>query len=165
MMGDHGWIEKFVLYEEAIKVPLLIRVPWLSKNHRMIDGRISLVDLAPTLLDLVYLVLPESIQGVSRAGVLRGDDTLENNDVFVEWNVSKDKTNHARTVIADDHWKLNLYTEDNCELFDLQNDPHEMINLFNDPDQKPRVNELTERIIQWQRLTGDTLELPTTLRD
>ena len=53
MAGDHGILEKRTLYEEATRVPLLIHVPWISHNQKRIEGSISLVDLVPTLLDLV----------------------------------------------------------------------------------------------------------------
>ena len=56
-------------------------------------------------------------------------------------------------------WKLNLSPGDQCELFDLTNDPWEQVNLFDDPAYRDRVRLLAGRIRTWQFHTGDTLAL------
>ena len=63
MVGDHGILGKTVLYEESVKVPLLIHVPWLSNQQRVIGGNISHIDLVPTLLDLMGESIPRSSAG------------------------------------------------------------------------------------------------------
>ena len=157
MMGDHGQLTKGVLYEESVKVPLLIRIPWLGKQQREVVGRFSQIDLAPTLLDLLGEPIPETLQGESRVPVLRGEETLERNDAFVEWNAADDPW---RTVVSAEGWKLNLSPEDQCELFDLNADPHEQQNRFDDPDQKDRIRDLAARIRRWQERTEDEAPLP-----
>ena len=67
-----------------------------------------------------------------------------------------------RSVITPDRWKLNLCAGDQCELYDLNNDPYEMNNLFDDPAQADRVRDMAARIRIWQGETGDTVPLPTT---
>jgi arylsulfatase A-like enzyme len=87
MMGDHGLFEKCVLYEAAVKVPLIMRVPWLSRETKHVSGRISQIDLVPTLLDLLGEPTPERLEGESRADVFyeEGTSSLEKNDVVIEW--------------------------------------------------------------------------------
>ncbi len=176
MMGDHAIFTKTVMYEEAMKVPLLVRVPRLGKKQQRIGGRMSQADLVPTLLDLMDQPIPSHLQGQSRASVLRGNQTLEENDVFVEWNgrdargelTTEDDPNDERecldgawrSVISHEGWKLNLSPVDQCELYDLNADPPEMNNLFDDSKWKDRVRELGRRITRWQERTGDTCELP-----
>ena len=60
-----------------------------------------------------------------------------------------------------DRWKLNLCAGDQCELFDLNSDPYEENNLFEDSAQKDRIRKLTARVHLWQIRTGDTAPLPT----
>ena len=175
MMGDHGMLEKRSLYDEASRVPLLMRVPWLSRQQRMIDGSVGHVDLVPTLLDLLGEPVPGHLQGRSLAPVLRGDRTLEGNDVFIQWNgLSPEMEDRAlgsaainrmltlpwRAVVSDG-WKLNLCAGDQCELYDLNADPYEMTNLFDDPSQRDRVRDLAARVRAWQIRTGDDAPLPS----
>jgi len=186
MMGDHGLFEKCVLYEEAVRVPLLVRVPWLGHGPRLIPGRISQIDLVPTLLDLLGEPIPAGLQGQSRSAVLRGEATLTGNDVFVEWNgpdgrparffdqgsahlrepldaATRQRAGEKwmavqgawRSVISADGWKLNLSATDQAELYDLDSDPHELRNRFDEPGQQGRVGELADRLRAWQAQTAD----------
>ena len=86
LMGDHGILGKTLMYEESIKVPVLLRVPMLDAEPRRIGGQFSHIDLVPTLLDLLGLEVPAHLQGQSRVPVLCGRDDLAANDVFVEWS-------------------------------------------------------------------------------
>ena len=86
MAGDHGMLEKRTMYEEATRVPLFIHVPWLSEGARRVDGSVGLVDLVPTLLDLVGDPIPSHIEGSSLQPVLQGKKALDDNDVFLQWN-------------------------------------------------------------------------------
>ena len=177
MMGDHGMLEKRSMFEESSRVPLLIKVPWLSNPNRVIDGSVSHIDLVPTLLDLIGENVPQHLQGKSLLSVLEGSEDLSENDVFISWNgydnsvpdrfLGDHRINRMlrlpwRTVVTPDRWKLALCAGDQCELYDLNNDPYEMINLFNDPDQKDRIRDMAARIRVWQIQTGDEVPLPTT---
>ena len=59
-----------------------------------------------------------------------------------------------------DRWKLNLSAGDQCELYDLDADPHEMRNLFDDPRQRDRVREMAARVRAWMYELGDATPLP-----
>ena len=144
MGGDHGMLEKRSLYEEASRVPLLMSVPWLNSAQTRIDGSVSQIDLVPTLLDLLDQPVPDHLQGASRAPVLKGEASLDDNDVFLQWNGMGDRNLGSplinrmvslpwRSVITADRWKLNLCAGDQCELYDLNNDPFELTNLFEEP--------------------------------
>ena len=177
MMGDHGMLEKRSFFEEASRVPLLMKVPWLSQERTLVEGSVGQVDLVPTLLDLIGEDAPGNLQGKSLRPVLEGDADLSDNDVFVQWNGTSEEIIDRflgsaeinrmlalpwRSVITPDRWKLNLCAGDRCELYDLNSDPHEMNNLFDDPAQADRVRDMAARIRIWQQRTGDTAPLPTT---
>lgn len=171
MLGDHGILGKTVLYEEAVKVPMLIRAPALGRRHRMIPGRFSHIDLLPTLLDLMAIPMPGKLQGESRVSAPRGDASL-GSDVFIEWNRSdghpmpgEAEVNRAmispwRTVITGDGWKLNLSANDQCQLYDLKSDPAELVNLYDEPRYRARALDLGSRIHEWQERTDDDIPLP-----
>ena len=86
LLGDHAMLEKRSFYEESAKVPLLMAIPGLTQDQREIDGSFSHIDLVPTLLDLLGEPIPGHLHGQSRLGVLEGRESLEDNDVVIEWN-------------------------------------------------------------------------------
>ena len=159
-LGDHGWMGKFVQYEESVRVPLLFRIPWLTKEFTLINGRVSQIDLVPTLLELLGREVPGNLQGKSRAATFLDHQGLDDNDVFIEWNTQPGVPNEARTLVSAEGWKLNLYTDDNAELFDLNTDPYEMKNQFGRAQQKGRIRDLATRLQAWQKETGDAIRLP-----
>ena len=173
-MGDHGILGKTLMYEESVKVPLLIRAPMLGKEQRRIGGNFSHIDLVPTLLDLLGQQVPERLQGTSRVPVLCGEDDLSDNDIFIEWSgadghppasIGEAEPNRSmvhplRTIISAERWKLNLYGKGQGELYDLNADPHELENLYHRPAHRERIGELLGRIRVWQQQTGDEGELP-----
>ena len=174
LLGDHAMLEKRSFYEESARVPLLMSVPSLGREQREIGGSFGHIDLVPTLLDLLGEAIPGHLHGRSRLGVLEGRETLENNDVVVEWNGIRpghfdrgqatpevDRLNHSmwRSIITH-RWKLNLCAGDQCELFDLNTDPYEENNLFDDPGQRDRIRDMAARLRVWQHLTDDTAQMP-----
>ncbi len=176
MLGDHGMLEKRSFYEEASRVPLLMRVPWLSREQTVVPGNVGHIDLVPTALDLVGEPAPAGLQGRSLVPVLEGDETLDGNRVFIQWNGTSDEVPDRflgsdainamlalpwRSVVSGG-WKLNLCAGDQCELFDLESDPHELNNLYDDPAQKDRIRLMAAQTRSWQYTTGDTAPLPAT---
>ena len=184
MVGSHALLELRSFYEPVSRVPLLVRAPGMGRQQRFVEGNFSQIDLLPTLLDMLGQPAPPYLQGVSRADVLAGDATLEGNDVFIQHNgfgdrdltseesratLSREKADQMnimnnlpwRAVVTADRWKLNLSPGDQCELYDLNTDPYEMTNLYNDPAQRDRIRGMAARIRVWQDDTGDTAALPT----
>jgi arylsulfatase A-like enzyme len=173
-MGDHGILGKTVMYEESIRVPLLLRAPMLAEDARRIDGNFSHIDLLPTLLDILAVGIPDRLQGESRAPVLRREADLSGNDVFCEWNganghlrasigeaeINRSMAEPLRTVISADRWKLNLYTRGAGELYNLNDDPRELQNLFNRPEHRERRRDLFQRLRRWQQGVDDRAPLP-----
>ncbi|MBT7595765.1 MAG: hypothetical protein HN559_12705, partial [Gemmatimonadetes bacterium] len=121
--------------------------------------------------------------GASRAAVLRGEEDLADNDVFIQHNGIGDrdltsaasshtmapervdqlnmmKTAPWRSVVTADRWKLTLCAADQGELFDLNSDPGEVTNLFDGPEHRDRIRSMAARLRLWQQETGDTATLP-----
>ena len=169
LMGDHGILGKTLMYEESIKVPMVLRAPMVDQPPRSVGGRFSHIDLVPTLMELLGLERPDRLQGRSRVPVLQGRENLDGDDVFVEWSgadghapagfgeaePNRSMVHQYRTIVAADGWKLNLYGKGQGELYDLNSDPHELVNLYHREEQAGRISDLSERIRAWQEETGD----------
>lgn len=172
MAGDHCMLEKRAFYQESARVPTILSVPWMTRAQKRVDGVFSHVDLVPTLLDLAGHEAPDSVEGVSRASGIEACDLGESR-AFIEWNgigdrnlgnptINKLATLPWRSVVTPDRWKLNLCAGDQCELFDLNTDPHELTNLYNEPEHKDRIRMMAADIRLWQHETADSVALPNT---
>ena len=185
MMGSHQLLAKCVQYEEAIRVPLLVKLPGQSRPVRLM-GPLSQVDLLPTLLELMDAEDRPGLEGRSLAGPLTtGEPT--GRDVVVEWNGSNNGfgdrigqvsipesiagmapqeeiveavEDPVRTLLTPDGWKLNCSPRGEHELYDLNTDPHETCNLAGDPSQLERMNRYLARLRAWQEETNDNAPLP-----
>ena len=176
MMSDHSLLAKCVMYEKAVRIPLLLHVPEL-KNRR-IGGNISQVDLLPTLLELMEQPHDSQLQGASRANLLRGEGDALENDVVIEWNADDSlasgqnapegftledmrrvQRQNWRTMVSRERIKINVSDDDKSELYDLNDDPHELHNRWHDADCFGRRDALLARLKQWQSATGDKLGL------
>ena len=179
MMGAHGLVRKEVNYEEAIRVPWLMRVPWLKKKQEIKNYPVSHIDLVPTLLDLMGSEIPQELPGKSLTGYMKGGAVPEDM-VFIEWaprskgrykKLKYDRSaydpdelenafnNSSRCVLSPDGFKLTVSRGDKSFLFDLNEDPLETTNVIGEEFYAPVVEELFNEILEWQKRTGDTLSL------
>ena len=175
-LGDRGMLgTKRAFYEEIAGVPLLVRAPWISRSQKKIEGNIGHVDIVPTLLELMGVdasEMPDHLQGRSRVDVLEGQKELCD-DVFMQWyehsptvplgtpDIERMSRVSWRSVVTADRWKLNLSPGDQCELYDLNTDPFELNNRFDDPECRDRIRDMTARIRIWQDAVDDKLRLPS----
>lgn len=125
---EHGRIDHgFTLYNELLHVPLILRLPG-QQSGRVIDDRVSSIDVLPTILELLA-VSPENVQplrGTSLTPALRGESAAR--DVFSETDYRQ--YTYKRSIITPEGWKL-IYTLESQtrELFDLTADSGEQHDL------------------------------------
>lgn len=146
--GEHGWAEKRFMYEESIRIPLLIRWPGHIEKGITVEAPVQNIDFAPTFLDIAGIENPKNMQGRSFVPLLKGE-------VPEDWRKSiyyhyYDHGIHGvprHDGVRTDRYKLiNFYTDDAWELYDLINDPNEMNNLYNNPDYKQIIAELKQEL-------------------
>ncbi len=157
MGGSHSLIQKGVLYEEAVRVPMLLRVPFRHSRKVSVAEPVSHIDLVPTLLDLMGAAHRDELPGESWSLIWEGRPRREDH-VFVEWT-DVEGGPHARAVISPDGSKLALYKNDNSLLFDLARDPLELTNLFYRPASQNTIRRLRRKLAEWQRRQQDILPL------
>jgi arylsulfatase A-like enzyme len=154
-IGSHGLLGKQDLYEESVKVPLIISGPGIPKNQ-VRDAMVYLYDIYPTLSDLCGLPVPDGVDGVDFTKVLMGKQKETRNSLYTAYK------NTARGVRKDE-WKLIRYPlRDYTQLFNLKNDPLEINNLAALPENKAKVEEMMGLLNKWYVFTNDTANMHPT---
>jgi len=157
-LWDHGWLAHGVfLYEEMVRIPLVVRFPGVIPPGRVVGGLAAHVDLAPTLAGLIGRPLVADARGRDLSPQLRGTaDPDPDRAVHLQRRqYQASRLGHLRIAgpkhaIRVGTWKLILSPEElGFELFDLAHDPGELHNLAG---LRPDVVEaLGERLVAWQR--------------
>lgn len=151
IVGDHGeafgeheeYGHSVFCYEENLKVPLVFSNPRLFPAGRVVEERVSLIDIMPTLLDLYGLDRPGSVQGISFRGMLDGKKERGERSFYIESMYGKETLGWAPLAgIIDGPYKYISLPEP--ELYDLKNDPREMRNLY--PSDKEISIELDKKL-------------------
>lgn len=131
-LGERGFAGKWTMHDLSVRVPLIVFDPRMAKTRRgIIDTRMVLnVDIAPTILDLAGLFIPQTIQGKSLGPILKGSRENLRKEILTEhlWNHPDiPQTEAVRT----EKWKYIRYPQhpEFEELYDLQVDSIEKNNL------------------------------------
>jgi arylsulfatase A-like enzyme len=165
---------KNVFFEASVHVPFLIRYP-----GRVAPGvrreLVEMVDVAPTLLEFCGLPAPKECQGRSLAPLLTGTGSYQSRSVVFAENIIPEvitsgsldmsytpglgvagirhpDAKMARTA----RWKVNYYPGHGGELYDLENDPGETRNLYQEGSYRGRVEELKQALLDWMITADET---------
>ncbi len=152
-MGAHGLMGKQNQYEHSIRSPLVLAGPGVPGAFES-AALCHLRDLYPTLCELCAIPVPDSVQARSLLPLLRGEVAELHPFVIGAFT-------GAQRMICDARWKWIEYPQaGRRQLFDLQNDPHELRDLSAEPAQQTRVQTLAARLRVALRGMGDPLPLP-----
>ena len=150
-LGDHGLLQKGCrFYEGLVRVPLIFRWPDRFVPGLQSDALVELLDMTATILELGELPLPDYQQGQSLLPILRGDANANHLRDFVRCEYFDaldphftDGTGTYATMYRDRRYKLSVYHGHRTgELYDLQNDPWEFNDLWDDPEHQHIKAEL-----------------------
>ncbi|MFB6135367.1 MAG: sulfatase-like hydrolase/transferase [Halobacteriaceae archaeon] len=159
LYGQHGLTAKGPFhYEDLLRVPTVVRYPGEVPAGRRCSALQSLQDLAPTVLNLCGLDAPREMTGVDQSAVWRGDRASAREHVLVE-NNHEPGVLHCQTYV-DERYKLTAYQgESYGELFDLEEDPDELHNRWDDPDYRDLKTELLRELLS-ARMGAQSLWMP-----
>jgi arylsulfatase A-like enzyme len=173
-LGAHHLFGKETMFEEAARVPWLIRLAG-QKRGRVVSQPVGHIDFVPTLLDL--LGQPKHAQCAGKSLLpLINEQAVPTQHVILEWAPNRTKIKKGtklarrrmikraveestRTIVTADGWKLCLRDKDSNELYNLNDDPFETRNLYGDRQYESFISRLTNEIHRWQQSTEDKLKL------
>jgi arylsulfatase A-like enzyme len=174
-LGAHHLFGKETMFEEAARVPWLIRLAG-QRRQKTISHPVSHIDFVPTLLDLLGEPNHPQCAGKSLLPFIHNETSSPPRNVFLEWAPNRTKVKKGstlarrgtikravdestRTLVSPDSWKLCLRDKDLNELYNLKDDPFETRNLYSGAQYASVVSRLATEIHRWQEATNDKLKL------
>jgi len=173
-LGAHHLFGKETMFEEATRVPLLVRLPG-QRASKTVPHPVSHIDFVPTLLDLLGQPNHPQCAGKSLLPLIT-EEAAPSQNVFLEWAPNRTKVRKGtklarrrlvkraveestRTIVTPDGWKLCLRDKDLNELYNQKDDPLETRNLYSDRQYASVISRLAEEIHRWQESANDNLKV------
>ena len=145
-LGDHGFFDKRFIYEESLRMPFMVKYPKKIKAGSVNEDIISNIDFAPTLLELAGISTTQKMQGTSFVPVLEGNTPKDWQDAMYYHYYEFPFWHHVQPHYGIRTQKYTLahfyYNIDVWELYDLEKDPGQVNNIYNDPNYAEVTTEL-----------------------
>ena len=159
-VGAHGLVGKWMMYEESIRVPLIVRDPRVGpEGRRRRRKEMALnIDVAPTVLSMAGVDAPAGMQGLDLRPFLKETGAAGREEWYYEHTFATAKERGERPIPASEgvrtrRWKYIRYTSEQPvleQLFDLEADPHEEQDLAREPDQAARLKEMRAKCDEYR---------------
>lgn len=146
--GEHGWAEKRFMYEESIRMPLLVRWPGQLEAGSIVTAPVQNIDFAPTFLDAVGAGVPKEMQGRSFVPLLKGETPGNwRSSIYYHYYDHGIHNVPRHDGVRTDRYKLiHFYTDDAWEFYDLESDPNEINNQYGKPEQRQIIGDLKDEL-------------------
>ncbi len=160
-LGEHGWYDKRFMYEESLGMPLLVRYPKEISPGTKSDELVMNLDFCPTILDYAGIKIPEDVQGESLRSLLQGE-TPDNwrQSIYYHYYEYPHGWHNVRKHygIRTKKYKLIHYYDDidAKELYDLEKDPHELSNIYDDSYFAKIQEELETKLVNLRKYYQDS---------
>ncbi|MBI4606939.1 MAG: sulfatase-like hydrolase/transferase [Planctomycetes bacterium] len=148
-LGAHGVLGKQALYEECVRVPLILRWPRLARGPAASGRLVTLADLFPTICEAAGVPVPAGVEGKSLLGLYRGEEAPLRDEVRLMYH------DLHRGIRTEAH-KLILHLRTGArELFDLERDSHELASLAGKPEHAALEARLAARLDAWREASPE----------
>lgn len=124
-LGEHFFWQKNNVHEDVTRIPFIISAPGYKAGTS--DSFAELIDIYPTVSELVGVPVPDTVQGKSLVSILKNPNKGVRDAAFTVGN-------HKEFALRGDQWAYMLYADDSEELYDMKNDPKQFNNLAEDPN-------------------------------
>ncbi len=149
-LGQHGLMGKQNLYDHSVRVPLVMCGPGIPQGVRS-DAHCYLLDIYPTLCDLIGIPVPETVEGVSLVPAMHSAHEKLRDTLYCAYK-------EFQRSVRDRRFKLIEYVVNRArttQLFDLEDDPAETRNLAHDPRYSAHIEHLRAELIRWRDRLDD----------
>ncbi len=135
-LGDHGWYDKRFMYEESLRLPLMVRYPGVAQRGHVEERFVTNVDFAPTILDVAGVPVPADMQGRSFVPLLKKQKVSgwPTSAYYHYYEYPDGHRVRPHYGVRTDRYKLiHFPTVNEWEMFDLKADPRELRSVYDDP--------------------------------
>ena len=141
LLGDHGIFHKGLIYDRSDRVPFIVHCParYQPRNTEALAGH---VDFMPTILSLAGAEIPPAVEGKNLTPLFSGQKESIQDNVMIE-------ISHNIGIITE-HWKMLVYQNGEGELYNIDDDPNELKNLYFNSQYKTIKDELKEHLIAFR---------------
>ncbi len=157
-LGEHGWYDKRWMYEESMRMPLIVRWPGVTRPGARPQALVQNIDWAPTFLEAAGVDIPPGLHGRSLVPLLRGE-TPKDWRTSLYYRYAEFPRPHRvppHYGVRTSRYKLIRYpATDEWELFDLERDSRELESRHADPAYAERRAELEAELTRLRALYGD----------
>lgn len=174
-LSDNGWMQgehripgdKYLPYEESLRVPLIIRGPGVPAGRKL-NGQVSNVDFAPTLLDMAGVKPGRTMDGVSLLPATRNKEKMPDRAIAIEAlqplfendNVPANRWDKPYTGVRTDDYTYVVWSlTGEQELYDLKKDPYQLNNVVNDPAYASIRDELAAKLVTLRDCAGKSCDV------
>ena len=156
-IGDHGWYDKRWMYEESLKMPLIVNWPGVTKGTRNTD-LVQNLDYAETFLEVAGAEIPADMQGRSLVPLLNGEtpDDWRKSIYYHYYEYPSVHMVPRQNGIRTQRYKLiQFYEFGEWEFYDLETDPDELVNLYSDPAYADQIAATRKQLEELRAHYGD----------
>ena len=157
-VGDHGWYDKRWMYDESMKMPLVVKWPGVTQAGTSNDDLVQNLDYAETFLEMAGADIPDDMQGTSLVPLLKGQtpDDWRKSVYYHYYEYPSVHMVPRHYGVRTERFKLmHFYQFDEWEFYDLEEDPDELQNLYGDPRYAGQVKDTKVELERLRELYAD----------
>ncbi len=157
-LGENGWFDKRFAYDVSMQTPLIMRWPGRIQANTTIDVMVQNIDFAPTILGVAGATPPKWMQGINLVPLItnKQKDLSRKYIYYHYYEFVKDHTVIPHVAIRSaTHKLIYFYTEDEWQLYDLENDPAEQKNLAQSPAHQAVLKKLKTELVNLRKKYDD----------
>jgi arylsulfatase A-like enzyme len=150
-LGAHGFSGKQTMYDEGIRLPMILRYPRVERGQATRSELVSLIDVFPTLCEAAGVPVPEAVEGKSLLGLYQGKGRWQRDRIFAAFHSPSKHRMISRAVRTKQFKYIHNLTTDEVELYDLKNDPYELTNRSGQPKYRAIEEQLAADLLAWRK--------------